>query len=660
MVLASSGSESLHNSQAAPSNSPDRPDSIGESSWTIEQSEELYRIRGWGEPYFGINAAGRVTVSPKGDRGGAIDLYELVESLKRRNLGLPLLIRFSDILADRIERLNACFSKAITRYSYAGQYRGVFPVKCNQQRHVVEDLVRFGEPYNFGLEAGSKPELLIAIAMLKTPGALLICNGYKDYGYIETAMLAQKLGHQPILVLEQPEEVDLAIEVAQNLGLKPCLGVRSKLCAKGVGRWGTSSGDRAKFGLNLPEIVEAVDKLRAANLLDCLQLLHFHIGSQISSIVTIKDAIREASQIYVELVKLGANMNYLDVGGGLAVDYDGSKTSFYASKNYNMQNYANDIVAEVKEACEEKGCVVPTLVSESGRAIASHQSVLIFDVLGTSSQPNSVPVLSETKEHLVLRNLRETYDSINEENFQELFHDAAQFKDEAVSLFTFGYLSMTDRAKAEQIYWASCRKILAIIRALDEIPQEFEDLEQILASIYYINLSIFQSAPDCWAIDQLFPILPIHRLDQEPTERATLADLTCDSDGKFDRFIDRLDVKPNLELHPYEPSQPYYLGMFLVGTYQEIMGNLHNMFGDTNTVHIQLTPQGGYAIEHVVKGDTMNEVLGYVQYNGDDLLESLRQASEVALRDGRIEIEEAQRLLETYESGLRSYTYLNL
>jgi len=628
------------------------------SSWTIDDSEELYRIRGWGEPYFAINAAGRVTVSPKGERGGAIDLYELVESLKRRNLELPLLLRFSDILEDRIERLNACFSKAITRYSYPGVYRGVFPVKCNQQRHVVEDLVRFGQPFNFGLEAGSKPELLIALATLKAPGSLLICNGYKDRSYIETAMLAQKLGYQPILVLEQPEEVDMAIAVGHDLGLKPCLGVRSKLSAKGIGRWGCSSGERAKFGLTLPEIVEAVDKLRTADMLDCLQLLHFHIGSQISSISTVKDAIREASQIYVELANLGANMRFLDVGGGLAVDYDGSKTDFYASKNYNMQNYANDIVAEVKEACEEKNQPVPTLISESGRAIASHQSVLIFDILGTSSHPTSIPEISQQKEHLILRNLRETYNSINPDNFQELYHDAIQFKDEAVSLFNFGYLSMVERAKAEQIYWASCRKILQIVRTLPEVPPEFEEFEQILASIYYINLSIFQSAPDCWAIDQLFPILPIHRLHEEPTERATLADLTCDSDGKFDRFIDRMKVKSTLELHPYQTGSAYYLGMFLVGAYQEIMGNLHNLFGDTNTVHIQLTPQGGYSIEHVVKGDTMTEVLGYVQYDGEDLLENLRRASEQAMRDGRIEIEEAQLLLKNYEQCLRSYTYL--
>lgn len=628
-----------------------------QAPWTIEDSEDLYRIRGWGDPYFGINSAGHVTVSPQGDRGGSLDLYDLVEALKKRNLELPLLLRFSDILEDRIERINACFAKAIARYNYPGVYRGVFPVKCNQQRHIIEDLVRFGAPHHFGLEAGSKPELLIALASLKTSGSLLICNGYKDRGYIETAMLATRLGQQPIIVLEQPEEVELVISVSQQLGIKPVVGVRAKLSAKGIGRWGGSSGDRAKFGLTIPEIITAVEQLRQANLLDSLQLLHYHIGSQISSISAIKDAIREASQIYVELAQLGANMGYLDVGGGLGVDYDGSKTDFYASKNYNMQNYANDIVAEVKEACEEKQQAAPTLISESGRAIASHHSILIFNVLGSSDAPSGIPEPSPDKEHLILRNLRETYDSITPETYQEAYHDAIQFKDEASSLFSFGYLSLTERANAEQLYWACCRKIYDIVRQQSEVPTELEVLEKTLASIYYANLSIFRSAPDSWAIEQLFPILPIHRLNEEPSLRGTLADLTCDSDGKIDRFIDRLQAKSILELHPLKPEEPYYLGMFLVGAYQEIMGNLHNLFGDTNAVHIHLTPNG-YDIEHLVKGNTMTEVLEYVEYNGKDLLENIRKASEAALQSGKISIEESQRLLQNYEQSLRSYTYL--
>ncbi|MBP5972701.1 biosynthetic arginine decarboxylase [Brasilonema sp. CT11] len=626
--------------------------------WTIEKSEELYRIEGWGQPYFSINAAGHITVSPKGDRGGSLDLYELVNALKQRSLGLPLLIRFSDILEDRIERLNACFAKAIARYNYPGVYRGVFPVKCNQQRHLIEDLVKFGKPHQFGLEAGSKPELMIALALLDTPGALLICNGYKDREYIETAMLAQKLGQKSIIVLEQVEEVDLVIEVSQQLGIEPIVGVRAKLSTQGMGRWGTSTGDRAKFGLTIPEIIRAVDKLREANLLGSLQLLHFHVGSQISAINVIKDAIQEASRIYVELAALGAKMRYLDVGGGLGVDYDGSQTNFYASKNYNMQNYANDIVAELKDTCAERKLPVPTLISESGRAIASHQSVLIFDVLSSSVVPLDSPEQPKEGESPVITYLWETYQSVNEENYQELYHDATQFKEEAISRFNLGILSLTERAKAERLYWACCQKILEITRKQEYVPDEMEDLEQIMASIYYINLSVFQSAPDCWAIDQLFPIMPIHRLDQEPTRRGILADLTCDSDGKIDRFIDLRDVKSVLELHPLKLGEPYYLGMFLNGAYQEIMGNLHNLFGDTNTVHIQLTPKG-YQIEHVVKGDTMSEVVSYVQYDSEDMVESIRQRCEHALEENQITLAEAQRLLQTYEQSLRRYTYLN-
>jgi arginine decarboxylase len=647
---------------------------LPKKAWAIEDSEELYRINGWGEPYFSINAAGHVTVSPKGDRGGSLDLFELANALKQRNLGLPLLIRFSDILQDRIERLNACFAKAIARYNYPGVYRGVFPTKCNQQRHIIEDLVRFGKPHQFGLEAGSKPELMIALSMLDTPGALVICNGYKDREYVETATLAQRLGHTPIIVIEQIEEVDLAIEASQKLGLKPILGIRAKLSAKGIGRWGISAGDRAKFGLTIPEILKAVERLKAADMLDSLQLLHYHIGSQISAISVIKDAIREASQIYVELAKLGAQMKYLDVGGGLAVDYDGSKTNFHASKNYNMQNYANDVVAEMKEACEECKLPVPTLISESGRAIASHQSVLVFDVLGTSDVVFEEPEPAADSEHLIVRNLYDTYKSISLETYQEAYHDAAQFKEEAVSLFGFGYVSLTERARAERLYWACCAKILAIVRQQDYVPDDLEDLEKIMASIYYINLSVFQSAPDTWAIDQLFPIMPIHRLDEEPTQRATLADLTCDSDGKIDQFIDLRDVKSVLELHSLkqikEPShqaknsihppayEPYYLGMFLSGAYQEIMGNLHNLFGDTNAVHIKLTPTG-YQIEHVVKGDTMKEVLGYVQYDSEDLIENIRRRSEQALQENRITLQEAQILLQNYERSLSGYTYLS-
>ena len=625
--------------------------------WTIEDSEELYRISSWGDPYFSISPDGHLTVSPKGDRGGSLDLFELVEAIKQRNLNLPLLIRFSDILEDRIERLNACFAKAITRYKYNGTYRGVFPVKCNQQRQLLEDIVRFGKPFQFGLEAGSKPELLIALATLDTPDALLICNGYKDQDYVETAMLGQRLGQKPIIVIEQMTEIDLVIAASQRLNIRPNIGVRAKLSTKGSGRWGVSAGDRAKFGLTVPEILEVVERLRQHAMLDCLQLLHFHIGSQISAISVVKEALREASRIYVELAQLGAPMQYLDVGGGLGVDYDGSKTTFYASKNYSIQNYANDVVAEVQEACQAKGVAVPSLVSESGRAIASHQSVLVFDVLGTSEAQGLDFDVPKEDEHAILRELYDIYQNLNPKTVQELYNDAIQFKEEAISLFNFGYLSLTERAKAERLFWACCRKVMAVAQETDFVPEDIEELSQSMASLYYINLSVFQSMPDTWAIDQLFPILPIHRLDEEPICRGTLADLTCDSDGKINQFIDLRDVKHTLELHPIIPQQNYYLGMFLGGAYQEIMGNLHNLFGDTNAVHIRMTPKG-YRVEHVVKGDTMTEVLGYVQYNAGDMVESIRRRSEQALQENQITLQESQLLLEHYEQSLGQYTYL--
>lgn len=640
-------------------------------SWTIEHSKQLYGIEGWGEPYFSINEAGNVTVSPQSPSPEFnIDLYELVQSLKKRNLGLPLLIRFSEILADRITRLVGCMNTAIAKYDYSGCYQGVFPVKCNQNRHLVEDLVRYGKPYGFGLEAGSKPELVIALAALESNAhdphqPLLICNGYKDREYIETALLATKLGQKIIIVIEQPEELDLTLESSQKLGIKPILGVRAKLNTKGSGRWGTSSGDRAKFGLTTPQIVTVVNKLKVSAMADCLQLLHFHIGSQISSIAVIKNAIREASQIYVQLAKMAGNMQYIDVGGGLAVDYDGSKTNFHASKNYNMQNYANDIVAQIKDTCDTAQVSHPTIVSESGRAIASHQSVLIFDILSTNQVPVSTPEALEEAEHILIENLWEAYNSIDLSNYQEVYHDAIQFREEAFNLFNLGYLSLAERARAEELYWACICKIAQIVQNISHsyprgrsyIPEELQDLDKVMASIYYANLSIFQSVPDSWGIDQLFPVMPIHRLQEKPISRGIIVDLTCDSDGKIDNFIDlKEDVKPVLELHPLN-QQPYYLGIFLVGAYQEIMGNLHNLFGDTNVVHVQTTSKG-YQIKYVVKGDTIKEVLGYVQYNAEDLIEKIRCRTEIALQENRISLEEAQKLLQNYESSLDSYTYL--
>ncbi|ASC69377.1 Biosynthetic arginine decarboxylase [Halomicronema hongdechloris C2206] len=631
------------------------------ASWTIEDSEELYRIQGWGDPYFSINAAGHITVSPQGERGGSLDLYELVQALQQRNLGLPILIRFSDILQDRLERLQACFAKAIARYRYGGVYRGVFPVKCNQQRHLVEDLVRFGSPHQFGLEAGSKPELLIALATLNTPGSLLICNGYKDREYIETAMLGQRLGQVPIIVLEQQEEVDLVIQASHHLDIQPVLGVRVKLSSQGIGRWGSSAGDRAKFGLTIPEVLTVVERLRQENMLDCLQLLHFHIGSQISAISVIKDALREASRIYVELAALGANMRYLDVGGGLGVDYDGSKTNFHASKNYSIQNYANDVVAEVKEACASRHLTPPTLISESGRAIASHQSVLVFDVLGSSDVPTGATLEPPGEDdHPLVRELYETYANIGLKNYQEVYHDALQFKEEAISLFSFGYLSLTERATLERLFWACCAKICTIIRHEDYVPDDLEDLEKIMASIYYINLSVFQSAPDAWAIGQLFPIMPIHRLDEEPSCRATLADLTCDSDGKNRPIYRSPGCQISTRVASLNSGEPYYLGLFLGEPTRRLWGNLpqpvrrHQLQSTSNLTPIRLSDRTCSQ-----RGHHDRKVLGYVQYDSEDLVENIRRRTEQALQDRQITLHESQLLLQHYEhSAWVRYTYL--
>ncbi|HEY5959712.1 MAG TPA: biosynthetic arginine decarboxylase, partial [Polyangiaceae bacterium] len=503
---------------------------------------------------------------------------------------------------------------AIGEYEYTGTYRGVFPVKVNQQRHLIEEVVEAGRPWQFGLEAGSKPELLIALSAMHDAGGLIICNGYKDIKYIETALVAQKFDKTVIVVLERIEELDLVLRASERLGISPLLGVRAKLTAKGVGRWAASAGDRAKFGLTTAEIVHVIDRLGSKNMLDCLQLLHFHIGSQISSIIPIKNAMQEASNIYVEMAKMGAKMGYIDVGGGLAIDYDGSKTDFHASRNYTMHEYAADVVAHIQAACVKAEVDPPTIVSESGRAIAAHHSVLVFEVVGVNEVRFGEPQEPPRDGHRLLRELYDTYQGIVPKNVQESWHDAGQAKEEAQSLFKFGYLSLRERAQAERLYWHCCEKLQNTLRRMKNVPEELEDLESALSAIYYCNFSIFQSAPDIWAIDQLFPIMPIHRLDEQPTVRARLADLTCDSDGMIDHFIDVEDEKKTLDVHAYDPNVPYYLGMFLNGAYQEILGDMHNLFGDTNAVHVKLT-EDSYQVRHVVKGDSVSEVLRYVGYN---------------------------------------------
>ncbi|MGL5836539.1 MAG: biosynthetic arginine decarboxylase [Waterburya sp.] len=659
----SSQSESISPSQQHNLTVADIP-LVSERNWTVADSAHLYNIEGWGEPYFGINQSGNVTVTPQGLEGEPIELVEIIESLRSQAVGLPLLIRFPDILADRLARLQNAMDQAIARYEYQGKYQGVFPIKCNQNRQLIEALVDYGKPYQFGLEAGSKPELMIALASLASvPGEqpLLMCNGYKDREYLETALLATRLGHRPIIVIEQPQELDLLLTIAQELEISPVIGVRAKLNSKGIGRWGDSTGDRAKFGLTVAEILHIVRQLESSGQLSWLQLLHFHIGSQISSIGTVKNAIREASQIYVQLAKLGANMQYLNVGGGLAVDYDGSKTNVPASKNYNMQNYANDIVAQVKDACDQSAVKHPTLVSESGRAIASHQSVLVFDVLGKSQISYENLGEPEATASLVIKNFWETYQGINPSNLQESYHDAIEFKQEALSLFNFGYLSLVERSQAEELYWACCRQITAMLQDVEDLPDELASLPQAMASTYYVNLSIFRSAPDSWAIDQLFPIMPLHRLQEQPNVKGVLADITCDSDGKIDKFIGRHQTQTTLELHPLnsKSTAPYYLGMFLVGAYQEIMGNLHNLFGDTNVVQIKSTSTG-YDVESIVQGDTISAVLEYVQYDSKDLFTTMTNQTELALENQQITPEEAQKLLLNYASTLNSYTYLNI
>jgi arginine decarboxylase len=626
--------------------------------WTIRDSLELYSVSSWGAGFFTINSNGHVEVRPRGPEGPAIDLYALVQDLLQRGLRAPMLVRFSDILATRVRGLCGAFQTAINEYGYKGGYRGVYPIKVNQQRHVVEEIVEFGAAAKIGLEAGSKPELLIALAILDTPGAVIICNGYKDRAYIETALLAQRLGRTPIIVVDRLREVDLIVRTSRDLGIRPHIGVRARLSTRGAGKWVESTGDRSKFGLTAAEIVEAVERLHAEEMLDCLELLHFHIGSQITAIRAHKDALREATRIFVGLHEMGARPSYIDVGGGLGVDYDGSQTNFHSSMNYSVQEYANDVVASIQEACDAKSVPHPDIVTEAGRAMVAHHSVLIFDVLGVNEMVTGrPPEPAKETDHRVIQGLSEVWSTVSQKNVVEAYHDALQLKEEAASLFSLGYLDLRDRARVERLFWDCCEKILRIMRELPSVPEELEPLEKGLADTYYGNFSVFQSAPDHWAVKQLFPVMPIQRLDERPTRRGVFADLTCDSDGKIDKFIDPRDVKDVLELHVWNGS-PYYVGVFLVGAYQEILGDLHNLFGDTDAVHVRLAKDGSYDVEFVVEGDDVSNVLRYVQYDAGTLIERVRRTIEVAMRAGHLSLEDSARLRRYYESGLKEYTYL--
>jgi arginine decarboxylase len=626
--------------------------------WTKAEALENYAVPAWGAGYFGINDKGHVIVHPGGPNAPSMDLKELVDEVRRRGIHPPLLIRFTDVLKSRVVHLNECFRRAIAEHGYRGVYQGVYPIKVNQHRYVVETIVEAGKPYGYGLEAGSKPELLAVMALLEDDGAVVVCNGYKDEEYIETALLASKLGRRVVLVVEKPSEIPLIAEVSRKLGIRPRIGIRVRLSTRGAGKWEASGGDRSKFGLSSSELLESMNFMREVGLLDCFELLHFHLGSQISNIRNFKNALHEASRFYVEVVRAGAPLKYLDVGGGLGVDYDGSQTNFASSMNYTTEEYANDVVFGVMEACQAAGVAHPILVSESGRAVVAHHAVLVTEVLGVSEfDTQRVPEVLPEGTTPVVRKLWSTFRELTRKNLLEGYHDAAEYKEECLTLFSLGHLTLDQRVAAENLYWAICHKILRMARELDEMPEELETLERQLADTYFCNFSVFQSLPDSWAIDQLFPVLPIHRLLESPTRRAVLADITCDSDGKIEHFIDRREVKDVLELHAIN-SDDYYIGIFLVGAYQEILGDLHNLFGDTHAVQVSLGPTGGYLIDHVVSGDTVTEVLNYVSFSRDDLVARVRRFAEVALRAGRISLDESRMLLRAYEDGLAGYTYL--
>ena len=627
-------------------------------AWTIRDSVELYQLAAWGGDSYAISDSGDLVAQPRGKGGPKFSLPDLVEDLRNRGIELPVLLRISDILQMRVQALGGAFNKAIEDCGYKSRYRPVFPIKVNQQRDVVEELVEFGKDYSLGLEAGSKPELLVVLAHMTNSEGLVICNGYKDVSFIETAMLAQKMGLYTIIVVDRFEELETVLEVSKRFDLRPHIGVRAKLASKGAGKWQESGGEKSKFGLTAGEIVQVVERLKEVNMLDCLELLHFHIGSQITAIRAIKDALKEATRFYTELHDLGAGLKFLDVGGGLAVDYDGSQTNFHSSANYSLQEYANDVVFAIQQACDEKGIAHPDIISESGRALSAHHAILVFDVLGVSQMRVDVPEGVDKVEEGTIANMVQILRDLSQKNFQESYHDALQLKEEAISLFNLGYLDLKGRAMAENLFWVICDRINSIVRTLDYVPEELGGLERALADTYYCNFSVFQSAPDHWAVKQLFPTMPIHRLHERPTRRAILADLTCDSDGKVDRFIDLRDVKSVLEVHPVQQGKPYYIAMFLLGAYQEILGDLHNLFGDTNAVHLSMDQDHGYRVERVIEGDTVSEVLTYVQYEKQDLIRRIRSRLEIAVRAGRINVKESGLLMKRYEEGLSGYTYL--
>ena len=630
---------------------------VGES-WTCADATELYEIARWGQGYFSIGDNGQVKIHPTKDASRSIDLKQLVDDLQLRGIHLPTLIRFRDILQHRLKDISEAFQRAIAQHEFSGRYVCVYPIKVNQQRQVVEEVLDFGREHGFGLEAGSKPELL-AVAAHAYNDTPIICNGFKDAEFIEMAMLAQKIGRNVIPVVEKYTELGLILRYAERVGVRPQIGMRVKLAARGSGRWQGSGGYRSKFGLTVAEILRGLEELKARGMEDCFKLLHFHLGSQIPNIRIVKGALNEAARIYAELVKAGAGLQFIDVGGGLGVDYDGSQTNFESSVNYTLEEYANDVVYHVQAVCDDAGVKHPTIVSESGRAIVAYHSALVFNVLGVSAfGEEKLPegISAETAEQPVV-DLLETYQNLTARNALESYHDAQQALDMALNLFTGGYLPLEQRCQADNLYWAILVKLRKLVAHMDEVPEDLQGLDDAMADTYFCNFSLFQSCPDSWAIKQLFPVMPIHRLNEPPTHHAVLGDITCDSDGKIDQFIDRRDVKRTLPLHTVN-GEPYYMGVFLIGAYQEILGDLHNLFGDTHAVHVSLDDRGNVVLDAVIKGDTVREVLDYVEFDADTLVRKLRHDVELAVREGKITYEESGRLLEFYEEGLQGYTYL--
>lgn len=628
------------------------------NSWSTAKSADLYGIEKWGNGHFAINKDGEVTVGLRGrNRDRSVSLAEVIKGLRERGTDLPVLLRFRDLLHSRIAELNESFGKAITKLEYKGEYRGVYPIKVNQQRQVIEEIAAFGKKYHYGLEAGSKPELIAALAYMHDPKAYLICNGYKDEEFIDLALTAQKMGVMLVIVLEMPGELALVIERARKLGVRPNLGIRVRLSSKGAGHWQESGGDKSVFGLNAPQIIEAVDDLKRVGYIDCLKLLHYHQGSQIPNIRSIREAATEAARIYVDLVREGAPMGVLDIGGGLAVDYDGSNSNFHASCNYSIGEYCTDVLEVVMQICDASGVKHPNIVSESGRAVVAYYSVLVFNILDVSKfqLDDAMPQLPEGASD-TLKNLLDVNAQIRTKNLLECYNDAIYYRDQIRNMHVLGNVTLRERGVAESLFWRILSRIARRLKELDRVPEDLLELKSSLYDFYYGNFSLFQSLPDSWAIDQLFPVMPIHKLDEQPGQQAVLADITCDCDGKIDRFIDREDVARTLTLHAIEPGEDYWIGVFLVGAYQETLGDLHNLLGDTNVVGVHLE-NGNIVYTHEVEGDTVADVLSYVEYDPKDLVTRFRLFAENAVSQGLISPKERHHVMSMYRNGLDGYTY---